>query len=253
MIVFEQPLQERIRLFLRLETLFQRFNEAMAHGDRQGDHAAIAALFDLYALLHRVDIKRELLGELERQSTNLQRFLSDPGVDADRLNQALSHQEMLYTRIESQTGSLDHEARRNDFYVSLQQRAASPGGPSHFDLPIYALWQRQPLEDRHALLLEWVAPLEAIHETCLLALDYIRAAGTPRVVIAIDGFYEQPLDAGNAWQMLRIKTDDRRNLYPEVSSGRQRFTIRWLHADSFRDRPAALREDLAFTLTCCAL
>ena len=67
MISFEFPVTERVRLLLRLEDLFARLDHHLSAGAALDHHAALLTLFDLAELGGRVDIKGELLQELERQ------------------------------------------------------------------------------------------------------------------------------------------------------------------------------------------
>src|SRR5277367_4578985 len=83
--VFEQPLNERMRTFLRLDFLY---NQALHHNERAspwGSRAAMASLIDILALATRGDVRSDVLKELESQLTALNDFESRPGVDSQRL------------------------------------------------------------------------------------------------------------------------------------------------------------------------
>ncbi|MCL5799202.1 MAG: cell division protein ZapD, partial [Gammaproteobacteria bacterium] len=74
-IVFEHPLGERMRLFLRLEALLLRLHELRQRGGRPLE-ATLAAqsLLELGELLGRGDVRTEVLKELERLELLLRRF-----------------------------------------------------------------------------------------------------------------------------------------------------------------------------------
>ncbi|WP_018869887.1 MULTISPECIES: cell division protein ZapD [unclassified Thioalkalivibrio] len=252
-LIFEQPLHERIRLLLRLEALTQRFGDALQAGQPYDHHEALVSLVDIYALVTRVDIKRELMGEIERQTANLQRLADQPGIDASRFRSTMDDQRRLHTALEEQAGALDGAVRENEFFNSVRQRMALPGGAFDFDLPIYHHWLSQPVEARTELLLEWFRPLESVTEATQHVLRYIRGSGNDRSVTAEEGFLEQPLDSQHAWQMIRVSVDPQLGIYPEISGGRQRFTVRFMDPGDFRSRPNPVREDVTFGLCCCAL
>jgi cell division protein ZapD len=252
-LTFEQPLHERVRLLLRLEALVERFRSTSLAARDFDHHHALTVLVDIYALAGRVDVKRELMGEIERQIANLNRLAVQPGVDQDRLALTMQGQRRLLARLEDQVGSLDHAVKGNEFYTSVRQRTALPGGACDFDLPIYHYWLSQPAAVREELLVEWFRPLGTVAEAITQVLTFIRAAGQPRRVIAHEGYYEQGLDTNYAWQMLRVSLGHEQQCYPEISAGRQRFTIRFLDPGKFHDRPRIVSHDVPFQLSCCAI
>ena len=81
-LVFEQPLNERMRTFLRLDFLY---SQALYHNEmasQWGSRAAVGSLIDILAIATRGDVRSDVLKELERQLTALTEFQSKPGVSA---------------------------------------------------------------------------------------------------------------------------------------------------------------------------
>ena len=90
-LVFEQPLHERMRTFLRLDFLY---NQALYHNEmatQWGSRAAVNCLIDILAIMTRGDVRSDVLKELERQLTSLNEFQSKPGVDSGRLRTVMSN------------------------------------------------------------------------------------------------------------------------------------------------------------------
>ena len=84
-VVFEQPLNERMRTFLRLEFLYQ---QALYHNQTPtswSSRAAVASLLEILAITARGDSRSDVLKDLERQMTLLREFQDRPGVDTGRL------------------------------------------------------------------------------------------------------------------------------------------------------------------------
>ncbi|NDE00964.1 MAG: cell division protein ZapD [Gammaproteobacteria bacterium] len=66
-LVFEQPLNERMRAYLRIDFLY---NQAVFHSHSKsqwGSRAAISSLLDVLAIMSRSDTRADVLKELERQ------------------------------------------------------------------------------------------------------------------------------------------------------------------------------------------
>ena len=64
--IFEQPLNERMRTFLRLDFLY---TQAVYHSEKDspwGTRAAVGSLLDILAILARGDVRSDVLKELER-------------------------------------------------------------------------------------------------------------------------------------------------------------------------------------------
>ena len=73
-IIYEFPLNERMRVFIRLEQLFNQFKHHL-YGDNEFDkRAAISVLLDIMAIFKRNDLKSEILKELDRQSNALHKI-----------------------------------------------------------------------------------------------------------------------------------------------------------------------------------
>ncbi|TFH44082.1 MAG: cell division protein ZapD, partial [Lysobacterales bacterium] len=69
--VYEQPLSERIRTFLRLEHLFAKAQHALTSIDPWSSRATLEAVIDIMAVISRADLKKEMIKELERHAATL--------------------------------------------------------------------------------------------------------------------------------------------------------------------------------------
>src|SRR5687768_2627705 len=99
--VYEQPLNERMRTFLRLDFLYQ---QALYHEEREDQwstRAAMSALLEILAITARGDVRSEVLKELERQVAIMQDYTTRPGVDTSRLKAVLSNLMRLRTELNS--------------------------------------------------------------------------------------------------------------------------------------------------------
>ncbi|RMD71446.1 MAG: cell division protein ZapD, partial [Gammaproteobacteria bacterium] len=88
-VTYEQPLNERMRLFLRVDFLFQQASYHLERDAAWDNRAALSSLLHLLDLLQRIDFRTDLSKELERIALTLERLSQIPDVDAEQLDQVL--------------------------------------------------------------------------------------------------------------------------------------------------------------------
>ncbi len=251
-VVYEHPLNERIRTLLRLEHLGRRLRAALAGRDPWASRRALDAVVDLVEVLARPELRAELIKELERQQGVLARLLNAPGVDTVRLDAVLARLEETRSLLHGETGPLGQSVREQELVSALAQRGSLVGGACDFELPLLHHWLQQPDDDRHARLAAWARDLEPGPRAAALILDILRGSGDPVSCTAAGGFYQQALDSSVPYQLLRVEVPAGLTCYAEISAGRHRFTVRFMQPRP-AERALQTREDVPFTLTCCAL
>jgi cell division protein ZapD len=253
-ICYETPLNERMRTFLRLEFMFQQLDFS-ARGESPWDtRSALHAFFEIYSIVSRNELKSELLQELDRHYANLSRLMESPGVDPKTLAQVLQdigtiRETLLMAKVLSQ-----ESIRRNEFLTGIRQRSSIPGGTCSFDLPAFHHWLEQnDVMQRLAYLDEWRAPLQPLTEAVGLILAMVRQSAVATQEKASQGLFQMNLDGNAPTQMTRIMVDQSASVFPEVSGGKHRFTIRFLEQPNPNSRAAQAEWDVPFELACCVI
>ena len=95
MLLYEQPLNERMRTFLRLEFLYQQLLYHSEQSSPWSSRNAVTGLLDIIAILGRGDVRSDILKELERQVALFDRYQSVQQVDGDRLQDVLASLQQL--------------------------------------------------------------------------------------------------------------------------------------------------------------
>jgi len=252
-LVFEQPLNEHIRTFLRLEHLFNQFNQHVTQKTDWDTLNAIKAVLDILSMLSRGDIKRETIKELERQNTNLQSFVEIPGINHGKLVDIINAQKDCLKELHAIGGTIGHELQQHELLNAIRQRLNMPGGLCEFDLPVYAHWINQPFEQRAKILHEWFSPFKSLNKAIELILQVIRDSTDAMDEISEDGFYQKNLDANSTCLMIRVILPRDTQVFPEISAGKHRFTIRFLKAGDLAHRPEQDKNNVDFKLACCIL
>ena len=252
-LVFEQPLNERIRTFLRLEHLFSQFEQHLHHDSAWDTHSAVKAIIDLLSMVGRGDIKRETLKELERQNSNLQAFIEIPNINHGRLTLLIDQQKQCIDELHAITGNIAQNLHQNELLNAIRQRITVPGGLCDFDLPIYSYWLNKPFENRRAILNEWFEPFRTLKTAISLILQVIRDSTEAIDIIAEGGFYQKNMESNQACLLIRVFLPKNSNIFPEISAGKHRFSIRFLKTHNPSHRPEQEMQDVNFQLACCVL
>ena len=251
-LIFEQPLNERMRTFLRLDFLY---SQALYHNEsasQWGTRAAVTSLIDILAIISRSDVRSDALKELERQLSLLAEFQSKPGVDTGRLKTLIAN----LTRLRSEllnTGIANLQPLKDsDFLNAIKHRSSIPGGTCEFDLPDYLYWLSQPDEVRVRAFNQWLTVLRPLCDAVSELIWLTRQNGRTRQETAQGGNFTITFDRENPLQMLRIALPASTGLYPEVSGSHHRCNVRFLSWKGLSERPTQANGDVKFLLTCCS-
>jgi cell division protein ZapD len=250
-LIFEQPLNERMRTFLRLDFLY---NQALYHNEMAspwGSRAAMSSLIDILAITTRGDVRSDVLKELEGHLSALNAFQSNPGVDPQRLKGLMSNLMRLRADLMGAGSAFLQPLRDSEFVSAIKHRSAIPGGTCEFDLPDYYFWLTQPEEARMRSFSQWLGLLRPLCDAIAELLWLTRQNGRTRQEIAGGGSFSITFERDNPLQLLRISLPAAAGLYPEISGSHHRCSVRFLSWQGLTARPAQTQADVPFMLSCC--
>lgn len=250
--MFEQPLNERVRTFLRLEFLFSQHHHHRTDRTPWGIRATLRTLLDILSIVSRSDLKTEILKELTEQHSALTRLQQRPGVDPTRLQSVLAELTEAINGMQTlTTHALGTVLRDNEFLISFLHRTMIPGGASAFDLPNFHHWLSQPHEHVRRDLDAWFADLVPLERAINLFLRLLRQSTQPLNEVAKGGMfiYTPPSE----FELVRVLVNAEAGVYPEISAGRHRFTVRFMTQRDVNSRPSQAAGDTPFQLQCCTL
>ena len=250
-IIYEQPLNERIRTFLRLEYLFDTFSERLESDSIQNTRDGISTLIDISELLSRFDVKSEIIKELEKHGSHLKKLINNPNVDQQQLSPILDDIEYQSHQLHNPDYQPGKIFNSHELIMAVKQRSVITGGGCNFDLPGYHHWLNRSVDDRKQLVDYLYTDLAVIDKSIRLCLMIVRNSSGFSEKVASNGFYQQTLDANSPAQMLRILLQKNEDCFPEVSAGKHRFSIRFMQIVQPEQRPQKIADDLHFHLGCC--
>ncbi len=250
-IIYEHPLNERIRSMLRLEHLFRLAAHYNSQEKSWDSRIFITTLIDILDIFSRGDLKNELLKELERSANTMNNLMANPNVDSSRLSTILKAMEHLIDNLHALKNQPGNELREDEFLNSIRQRSTIPGGTCDFDLPLYHRWLEQPWELRRDDQKRWFAQLDPIRQAIELLLKMIRNSADPVSAHTDNGSYQQNLNSSHPVQLLRVALSADSPYYAEISGSRHRFNIRFLQPGSGKALLAST--PINFQISCCSL
>lgn len=250
--IYEHPLNERLRFFLRLEFLFRQTRHSLRGEAVWDSHNSLTTLLEILNIVSRVDMKTEVIKELDRINGTLNALIETPDINHDTLEQLLATLSGFKSQLHAMEGPLAQELRENEFFKLLIQRSGIPGGLCDFDLPQYRHWLKRPAEERIHDLRHWLSPLDTLRLSVELMLKLIRESAEPSAQSAENGNYQQALEPNTPYQMIRIWLPSESPYSVEISAGRHRLTARFMETDT-TSRPSQTPNNVDFHISCCAL
>ncbi|WP_298774649.1 cell division protein ZapD [uncultured Shewanella sp.] len=237
-LIFEHPLNEKIRGYLRLEYLDQQLQQNL-----EEDHQArcFDPLFSLCELTERCDYSGEVLKDLDRQLAQWS-IESVPVMDTIPDPIATLKESRNKLKLAQRPGlNIKHDR----FLSTLRQRYNMPGACCNFDLPQLHFWLEKPWEQRQLEYLSWKAQFSDLLTPIKLLLAITRQSSQYKECSAHDGFFqahsEHPLS------LVRIKLSQKNQCYPTISGHKNRYAIHFMQFDSQKHA----NENIPFQLATC--
>ena len=125
-VLFEHPLNEKMRTWLRIEFLLQQLTVHPAitsHADALHFFRNIGDLLDVF---ERGEVRTDLMKELDRQQRKLQSWAEVPGVDQDRINELRQQLKQSGSTLMS-APRIGQYLREDRLIALVRQRLSIPG------------------------------------------------------------------------------------------------------------------------------
>ncbi|NMH59201.1 cell division protein ZapD [Alteromonas ponticola] len=246
--VFEFPLKEKVRNYLRIEQLLLQLKTGA-----KGENSALQMyffdrLFTLLDLIERLDLRTDVLKDIEVHERNLVYWSQHPNIDNTALEQALQSILRLKERLKA-SKKFGNELKDDKFLNSIRQRFVIPGGACSFDLPNLHFWLAQPLQARQQSIRQWIDALKLIEESIAVSLSFLRERGHFTSHTAPQGFYQGAAEDKN--EMIRVKCDVSAGYYPTLSGNKYRYAIRFMWFEPSDQQASSVESEVTFSLAAC--
>lgn len=254
LITYEMPLNDAIRICLRLENLFLQFQKTASCTTALSTKNAMNALLKILEVTDRPDIKSKLSQTLTQFTTAFSQMARSPQVDNARLQAALKKIDGLNNYLHTHHPRIGETLRQNDFLSQIRSNLTNPGGVCDYRLPAYMLWQNKPNAEKSKDLTTWMETFRPLYDISETILQLTRDTTPLQTATAENGFFIQPLNSAVTYHLVRIALPIPSNLYPEFSVGKHRLTIRFLKPNYFgAGKPTQSPDSVSFQLACCKI
>lgn len=245
-ILYEHPLNEKVRSYLKIEQLFGHLHRAMATSFSLSYPVFFNALFTILDHLERNDTRGDLIKDLEKLESNLITWSQSPQVNNEALQQTLQQAVKFICQLKVVHPTWT-ELKQDKFLSSIKQRFAIQGGQSNFDLPQLQFWLHQDEKVLKAQLNDWLENMILLEKAIAMCLHFLREKNNFKPLTASNGFYQ---DNGEGVSLIRIKLPDTADIYPTISGNRFRYSIRFAKLCAQEGRKFSL-DNIPFQLACC--
>ncbi len=250
MIFYDYPLNEQVRVFLRLAALFRRVHHFLLRDDALDHHAALLALFEIVDSTARADVKSELLQGLERQRGILLALRQNPQIEQRRLEDTLAEVDKAMEMLHGTVGKFAEHLRNHEGLMAIKQRVNIPGGVCDFDLPSYHYWLSLPVATRRAQISDWLAPMLSTRTALELHIRLMLESGKAHHLDALQGSYQQTKVGAEA-RLLRVGLDNTQTCVPEISANKYLLNIRFWDMQG-TERTSISSRTIPFELLFCS-
>lgn len=244
-IVFEHPLNEKMRTWLRIEFLIKQIE----HNQAFEQHNALLffhALGELLEIVERNDIRGDLIKDIEEQKQKLTTWLNVPGVDTSIVNDLISKLTIIINELITNP-KLGQDFKEDRFITSIRKRLSIPGGCCSFDLPSLHLWLQYSPEDRSNQIAIWLLSFSTLRQAISTYMKLVRESCIFKSYSCVNSFHQNSIDVIN---LLRIRVLLNNHTYPQVSGNTNRYSIRFVSLDSKAENKID-SSSIEFELACC--
>lgn len=251
--IYEQPLCERMRLFMRLESMFKQMHLFHKADEYYSIQLFLDSLFDVLDFLHRYEIRSEILKELQRLKTALMRDTLQPGHGFKTQTDMENAIEQSLIAIHDINFNPISMLRENELFNSLRQRNFNQSGNCLFEVPAYQYWLGKNADKTNPFIIHCYSLFSPIAKAINLVLGMVRASAELTKEYTEDGMFIKTLDKDKRNQLLRVHLTTAHNVFPRISGDNHRFSIRFMEQDDPQLRSTQTTQPVSFSLQICEL
>ena len=252
LVTYELPINEKARNFLRMEYFCSQIDTYTA-GEKLESGATVSLLIELSDFINRSDLRKDLITELERAANAFSIFSGNPQVDPNNLEKVIATIKGSLTTLKSREYNPGVCIKSDELIHQVRQKSSSQKGINKFDLPRFFFWSNLSQDEKIFQIEKWMSDILPLKNATALMLEIIRGSSVTSFETASEGFFQRSLDKEKVSYLLRFSLPMSLPVFPEVSGGKHRFTVRFFHHYDTSSKPKQTSETIQFQLQICSI
>tara|TARA_R110000868_G_scaffold124730_4_gene329538 strand:+ start:7028 stop:7774 length:747 start_codon:yes stop_codon:yes gene_type:complete len=243
-ITYEHPINERTRILLKLEYLFN-------HITFENTLETLTNILQIGEISKRFDLRFECLQSLDRILTNLIQIKTGSfDINLNKLEQTKQNVEKQINILKSGKGKFGEYIIKNEPLHHIISKLNAPGGLITGDIPYLKFWFQKPYEEQQKELMTLHQEFIPLQNAVITISQFIKSSATPQKAISQNGTYSKMLD-NNKLQLIRISLNKNINAYPEISGNGKFISIRFMTKEQLKDKPNISYTPIEFDISYC--
>ena len=241
--IYEEPVDERIRKFLKLENYFLKIKYHKELDTSYDSFAAIYNLIMIYKTLSRVEVKSELIREIDFQKQKYNEYIKIDSSDKIKLSSIMEKQNIILNDLYNLKANYLTKLNNDEFFQFCTKHYESLNTEMDY-------W----LTRDHAIRLNqinlWLEIIKPIESSVYFCLDILRKSSETNEICADNGFHLIKLNPEKKIRLLRITMQSDNYYFPHISLGPQRATISFTLLNE-NNKYVRIKENIIFVLDLC--
>lgn len=241
--IYEEPVDERIRKFLKLENYFLKLHH---HKELDSTHDSYATLYNLiliYNIMSRVEVKSELIREIELHKHRYADYIRIEGSDKTKLNSIMEKQEFILNNLYNLKSNYLNILDKDEFFQFFVKHHESINTEMNY-------WLTRDHTMRLNQINLWLEIIKPIENSIHFCLNILRRSSETSEVCANSGFHLVKLNTENKIRLLRITMQSDNYYFPRISLGPQRATISFMFLNE-DNKYVQIKDNITFVLDLC--
>jgi len=241
--IYEQPVDERIRKFLRFENIYMKINNHKDIDSKYDAYSVLLNISELFINLTRSEIKRDLISEIETHKVRYQEYIKFDRADKIKLNSIMEKQNAILKTLHDLEANYLNVLKRDELLQTIIKHINT----SCADLDY---WLSRDHDFRKNQINLWLELIKPIENSIFFCLDLLRKSTETLEITAKDGMYLFKMDTEKKIRLLRVTMKTDNYFFPKISVGPQRATIAFMTIDD-NNKIIRLNQDINFVLDIC--
>ncbi len=241
--IYEEPVDERIRKFLKLENYFLKINKHKEIDTIFDSYAAMFNLVCIYQNLSRGEIKRELIREIDFHKSRYLEYIKIPDSDKTKLNSIMEKQDVILNTLHNLKANYLSDLHTDELFQFCTKHCDTLSSELDY-------WLTRDHNFRLDQLNLWLELLKPIENSVNFCLDILRKSSETREECANNGMYVFKLESDKKVRLLRITMHSDNYFFPRISVGPQRATISFMTLNN-ENKFIQMKDDITFVIDLC--